>query len=168
MTVREELNTDHRIVSAANQSITPPFSLEQEKSKIASFLKNQFLIGVTASGDESQKLVGPAMKVLSSRGLTTKKVTEGKEGPADVVIALETDLDPATEPVDEWYYCRWKLDLNAMDRATGNNLVSDSKSGKAGQLSVAGARKKAVAEMTKAAAAAMEAVWNALSGEEQE
>jgi hypothetical protein len=168
MVVREGLNTDYRVVDIANQSIPAPFSIEKEKSKIASFLKNQFLIGVTATGEESQKILQPALKYLSSKGFSAKKMTPGKEGAADVVIALETDLDPSTEPVDEWYYCRWTLDATAMDQKTGNNLVNESKSGKAGQLSVKNARKKAVTEMTKAATDVMESVWNTLSGEEEE
>ena len=168
MIVREGLNTDYRVVDPANQSIPAPFSIEKEKSKIASFLKNQFLIGVTATGDESQKILQPALKYLSSKGLSAKKVAPGSEGAADVVISLETDLDASTEPVDEWYYCRWTLDATATDRKTGNSLVNDSKSGKAGQLSVNNARKKAVTEMTKAAADVMESVWNTLSGEEPE
>gem|GEM_PF-1433962 len=168
MVVREGLNTDYRVVDFANQSIPAPFSIEKEKSKIASFLKNQFLIGVTATGEESQKILQPALKYLSSKGLSAKKMTPGKEGAADVVISLETDLDASTEPVDEWYYCRWTLDATAMDRMTGNNLVNESKSGKAGQLSVKNARKKAVTEMTKAATDVMESVWNTLSGEEEE
>jgi hypothetical protein len=168
MGVRDELNTDYRIVDIANQSIPAPFSIEKEKSKIASFLKNQFLIGVTATGDESQKILQPALKYFSSKGLSAKKVTPGNEGAADVVISLETDLDASTEPVDEWYYCRWTLDATATDRKTGNSLVNETKSGKAGQLSVKNARKKAVTEMTKAATAIMESVWNTLSGEEQE
>jgi hypothetical protein len=168
MVVREGLNTDYRVVDLANQSIPAPFSIEKEKSKIASFLKNQFLIGVTGTGDESQKILQPALKYLSSKGLSAKKVAPGNEGAADVVISLETDLDPSTEPVDEWYYCRWTLDATATDRKTGNSLVNDSKSGKAGQLSVNNARKKAVTELTKAAADVMESVWNTLSGEEPE
>jgi chaperonin cofactor prefoldin len=168
MVVREELNTDYRVVDLANQSIPAPFSIEKEKSKIASFLKNEFLIGVTATGEESQKILQPALKYLSSKGFSAKKMTPGNEGAADVVISLETDLDASTEPVDEWYYCRWTLDATAMDRKTGNNLVNESKSGKAGQLSVKNARKKAVTEMTNAATAVMESVWNTLSGEEQE
>lgn len=168
MVVRDGLNTDYRIVDVANQSIPAPFSVEKEKTKIASFLKNQFLIGVTATGDESQKILQPALKYLSSRGFSAKKVAPGNEGAADVVISLETDLDSSTEPVDEWYYCRWTLDVTATDQKTGNGLVQESKSGKAGQLSVKNAKKKAVTEMTKATAAAMESVWNTLSGEEQE
>jgi len=168
MAVREGLNTDYRIVNNANQSIPAPFSVEKEKSKIASFLKNQFLIGVTATGEESQKILQPALKYLSSKGFSAKKVTPGNEGAADVVISLETDLDASTEPVDEWYYCRWTLDATATDRKTANTLVNETKSGKAGQLSVKNARKKAITEMTKAASEVMESVWNTLSGEEQE
>jgi len=168
MVVREGLNADYRVVDFANQSIPAPFSIEKEKSKIASFLKNQFLIGVTATGEESQKILQPALKYFSSKGLSAKKMAPGSGGAADVVITLETDLDPSTEPVDEWYYCRWTLDATAMDEKTGNNLVNESKSGKAGQLSVKNARKKAVTEMTKAATDVMESVWNTLSGEEEE
>jgi hypothetical protein len=155
-------------VNFGNQSFPAPFSAEKEKSKIASFLKNQFLIGVTATGDESQRILQPALKYLSSKGFSAKKVTPGNEGAVDVVISLETNLDGSTEPLDEWYYCRWTLDVTATDRKTGNGLVNESKSGKAGQLSVKNARKKAVTEMTNATTAAMESVWNSLSGEEQE
>jgi hypothetical protein len=167
MVAREDLNTDYRVVDPASQSVAAPFSLEKERSKIAAFLKNQFLVGMTASGDESARLVQPALKYLSGKGISTKKVSGNAAG-VDVIVTLETDLDPSSEPVDDWYYCRWKLDMTATDQKSGNALVTESKSGKAGQLTVKDARKKAVTEMTKAVSAAMEALWNALSGEEDQ
>jgi hypothetical protein len=166
MVSRDELNADYRVVDPASQSVPAPFSLEKERSRIASFLKNQFLVGVTATGDESSRMVQPATKYLSARGISTKKATAAAG--MDVLVELETDLDPSAEPVDDWYYCRWKLDMTATDQKTGNALVTESKSGKAGQLSAKDARKKAVTEMTKAVSVAMEALWNALNGEEQQ
>ena len=50
----------------------------------------------------------------------------------------------------------------------GNALVAESKSGKAGQLTVKDARKKAVTDLTKAVSAAMESLWNVLNGEESQ
>jgi hypothetical protein len=168
MVSREELNADYRVVDPASQSVPAPFSLEKERSRIAAFLKNQFLVGMAASGDESARLVQPAMKYLSAKGISTRKVTPANEAGMDVVVNLETDLDPSAEPVDDWYYCRWKLDMTATDQKTGNALVTESKSGKSGQLSMKDARKKAVTEMTRAVSAAMESLWNALNGEEDQ
>jgi hypothetical protein len=168
MVSRDELNADYRVVDPASQSVPAPFSLEKERSRIASFLKNQFLVGVTATGDESSRMVQPATKYLSAKGISTKKAPAGNSAGMDVLVEIETDLDPSAEPVDDWYYCRWKLDMTATDQKTGNALVTESKSGKAGQLSAKDARKKAVTEMTKAVSVAMEALWNALNGEEQQ
>jgi hypothetical protein len=163
---REELNNDHRIVDPANQGIQAPFSLEKEKTKIAAFLKNEFKLGVSATGEESAKLVQPALKALSARGLTARKATPSNQASMDVIIALESDLDQSTEPVDDWYYCRWQVDMTATDERDGSAVATDSKKGKAGQLSVKDSRKKAIAEMTKSVEALAETVWKTLSGEE--
>ena len=168
MVSREELNADYRVVDPASQSVPAPFSLEKERSRIASFLKNKFLVGMSASGDESARLLQPAMKYLSGKGISTKKVTPANEAAMDVIVTLETDLDPSSEPVDDWYYCRWKLDMTATDQKTGNALVNETKSGRAGQLTPKDSRKKAVTEMTKAVGVAMESLWNTLSGEEEQ
>ena len=86
----------------------------------------------------------------------------------DVMVTLESDLEPAEQPVDDWYYCRWKVDMTATDEKTGNTLVTETKSGKAGQLTAKDARKKAVTEMTKGVVSAMESLWNTLNGEQGE
>jgi hypothetical protein len=167
MVAREELNSDHRIVDPANQGIQAPFSIEKEKTKIASFLKNEFQVGVSATGEESARLIQPALKALSARGLTARKATPSNQASMDLIVTLESDLDPSTEPVDEWYYCRWQVNMTATDQRDGSAVATDSKKGKAGQLSVKESRKKAIAEMTKSVQDLAETVWNTLSGEEQ-
>ena len=167
MVAREELNSDHRIVDPANQGIQAPFSIEKEKTKIASFLKNEFQVGVSATGEESARLIQPALKYLSARGLTARKATPSNQASMDVIMTFESDLDPSTEPVEEWYYCRWQVNMTATDQKDSSAVTTDSKKGRAGQLSMKESRSKAVAEMTKSVDALAETVWKTLSGEEQ-
>jgi hypothetical protein len=166
MVAREELNSDHRIVDPANQGIQAPFSIEKEKTKIASFLKNEFQVGVSATGEESARLIQPALKYLSAKGLTARKATPSNQASMDVIVALESDLDPSTEPVDEWYYCRWQVNMTATDQKDGSAVATDSRKGRSGQLSVKESRRKALSEMTKSVEGLAETVWNTLSGEE--
>jgi hypothetical protein len=166
MVAREELNNDHRIVDPMHRGIQAPFSMEKEETAIASFLKNEFRIGVSATGEESARLVKPALKYMSARGLTARKATPSNQGSMDVIMMLETDLDPSTEPVDEWYYCRWQVDMTALDQRDSSTVATDSRKGKAGQLSVKESKKKAIAEMTKSVESLAETVWKTLSGEE--
>jgi hypothetical protein len=166
LVAREELNKDLRIVEPMHQGIPAPFSLEKEETAIASFLKNEFRIGVSATGEESARLVKPALKYMSARGLTARKATSSNRGSMDLMILLETDLDQSTEPVDEWYYCRWEVDMTAVDQTDSSSVATDSRKGKAGQLSVKESRRKAVSEMTKAVEGLTETVWKTLSGEE--
>lgn len=166
LVAREELNKDLRIVEPMHQGIPAPFSIEKEETAIASFLKNEFRIGVSATGEESARLVKPALKYMSARGLTARKVTDANHGSMDVIMMLETELDPSTEPVNEWYYCRWQVDMTAVDQRDSSSVASDSRKGKAGQLSVKESRKKAIAEMTRSVNGLVESMWKALSGEE--
>ena len=166
LVAREELNKDLRIVEPMHQGIPAPFSIEKEETAIASFLKNEFRIGVSATGEESARLVKPALKFMSAKGLTARKATSSNHGSMDVIMMLETDLDPSTEPVDEWYYCRWQVDMTAIDQRDSSSVATDSRKGKAGQLSVKESRRKAVSEMTRSVDGLAESVWKALSGEE--
>jgi hypothetical protein len=166
MVAREELDNDYRIVDAAHQGIPAPFSIEKEKSAIDSFLKNEFQIGVGASGDESSRLIQPALKYLSANGLKAQKVTAANQSSMDVLVTFQSELEPSPEPTDEWYYCRWQVDMSATDRMDGSALTTDSKKGNAGQLSERKARKKAITEMTKSVDGLVQTVWNTLSGEE--
>jgi hypothetical protein len=166
MAAREGLNGDHRVVDMNHSGIQAPFSTEKVKSKIDSFLKNEFRLGVTATGEESARLVKPALKFMAARGLTARKATSSNRSTMDVIMMLESDLEPSTEPVDDWYYCWWQVDMTAVDRMDSSALATDSRKGKAGQLSVKESRRKALREMTASVESLAETVWKSLSGEE--
>lgn len=166
MVAREELNDDYRIVDPMHRGILAPFSLEEEQTKIASFLKNEFRIGVSATGEESTRLVKPTLKHLSARGLSAYKTSSSNQGSMDLLIMIESTLDPDTKPVGEWYYCRWQVDMTVIDQKDGSSVATDLRKGKAGQLSPEESRRKAISEMTRSIAGLSDSVWNSLSGEE--
>jgi hypothetical protein len=166
MVARERLNSDCRVVDPMHRGIQAPFSMEEEKTRIASFLKNDFKVGISSSGEESARLIKPALKSLSARGLNARKVTSSNQSSMDVIIMLESDLDPSTEPVDEWYYCRWQVDMTIIDQRDSSSIATDSRHGRAGQLSAKESRRKAISEMTRSVAGLSESVWNTLRGAE--
>jgi hypothetical protein len=56
--------------------------------------------------------------------------------------------------------------MTVIDRRDSSALATDSRKGKAGQLSVKESRKKAIREMTASVEGLGETVWKTLSGEE--
>ncbi len=143
---RMELDSDFRIVSPSGKGITPPYSSEREKSEIVDFLQNSFVIGIAGNGPGSDVMTQTVTDLFTSGGLTIAKAG-GRT--ADLAIKVASTVQPPSGPVDEWYYCRWHLELNASEAATGAVIFSSSENGKSGQLSKDGATQRAIYDMNK-------------------
>jgi hypothetical protein len=147
LNTQRELNADHRVVTG--KTLKTQFSYEKEMAGIDRFLKQDFMIGIEGKGEGAAKLLEDASKHMTNHGITVRRVTERNRAKLDVIIALEFSMDPAQVPVDEWYYCPWQLSIQAVDQETGNVLAVEVRKGRAGQLSVAGAKKRAQFEASK-------------------
>ncbi len=158
---RNELNSDLRIVSAAGKGIEPPYSYEREKSEILGFLQNDFVIGIIGEGPGSDEMAQTVTDLFTGKGFTVQRAP-GKT--ADLVVRIATSMQPSAEPVDEWYYCGWHLELNASDAASGDVIFSSSESGKSGQLSEDRSRRRAVFDMKKKVGSLAGKILNKLAG----
>ena len=158
---RVELNSDLRIVSAEGKGIEPPYSYEKEKSEILRFLQNDFVIGISGEGPGSGEMAQTVTDLFTGKGFMVQRVS-GKN--PDMTVRISTSMQPSTEPVDEWYYCRWHLELNANDAASGDVIFSSSESGRSGQLSEESARRRAVLDMNKKIGPLAGKILNKLTG----
>jgi len=147
LTMQKELNADYRVVT--RKRLQTQYSYEKELSGIDRFLKNEFMLGIEGKGDNVARLVEATSKFLTARGLTIRKVTEKNKSNLDVIISLEFSMNPATQAVDDWYYCPWQLSVQAVDREYGNVLAADVTKGRASQLSVEEAKKRALFDASK-------------------
>ena len=143
---RLSLDSDYRIVSSSGKSIQPPYSYEEENSAIIKFLQNDFVIGISGSGPDSDALTQTVTDLFTGKGFMIDPA--GGKG-ADLIIEITTKMDPAAQPVDDWYYCRWHLKLNVFDPATRAVIMSSSESGRSGQLTPDESQRKAVFDMNK-------------------
>lgn len=143
---RAELDSDLRIVSAGGKGVEPPYSYEKEKSEILGFLQNEFVVGITGEGPGSEQLAQTVTDLFTGNGFTVRRAVGEK---SDLLVRISTSMRPSAEPVDEWYYCRWHLELNASDAASGDVIFSSSESGRSGQLSVEESQRRAAFEMNK-------------------
>ena len=164
MADRRGTDSDLRIVSAAAKGIEPPYSYERENSAIASFLQNDFLVGITGDGYGTEVLTQTVTDLFTSKGFTVNR-TPGKM--ADMLIRISSSIDPPSEPVGDWYYCRWHLEVNASDASNGQVILSSSENGKSGQLSIEESKRKAIYEMNKKVVVLAGKIMNRLMGEKE-
>lgn len=164
MSDRNELNSDLRIVSASGKGVEPPFSFEKENSEILGFLQNEFVIGVGGDGPAADVVTQTVTDMFTRSGFIVKRTT-GKD--ADLIIKISTSIQPSEEPVDEWYYCRWGLVLNASDPVDGDLIFSSSQNGKSGQLTKDESKSRAVYDMNKKVGLLAAKVLAKLTGREE-
>lgn len=162
MTDRRGTNSDLRIVSAAGKGMEPPYSFEKESSAIIGFLQNDFLVGISGEGFGAEVIKQTVTDLFTDKGFTINR-TAGKN--ADLLITISSSIDPSSEPVGDWYYCRWHLELNASDASNGEVILSSSENGKSGQLSADESKRRAVYDMNKKVAVLAGQVIQKLMGE---
>lgn len=163
MSDRIELDSDLRIVSASGKGIDAPYSYERENSNLTNFLQSDFVIGIYGSGSGSDVLSQTAADLFTAKGFTVDRTSAR---PVDLVIKISAGIDPSSEPVDEWYYCRWHLELNASDASNGSVILSLSENGKSGQLSQDESKKRAVYDMNKKIGKLADTLLDKLTGGE--
>lgn len=161
---RLSLDSDFRIVSTSGKSLQAPYSYEKENSAITKFLQNDFVIGISARGPGADLLAQTVTDLFTGKGFMVDR-TGGKG--ADMMIEINATTDPSTEPVDEWYYCRWRVELNASDPSTHSVIMSSSEKGKSGQLSLDESKRKALFDMNKKAALIASRLLDKLTGGEE-
>lgn len=164
MSDRIELDSDLRVVSPAGKGLAAPYSLERENSEIVSFLQSDFVIGVVGDGPGSDVISQTVTDIFTAKGFAVKHTGENT---ADLLMKVSVNLHPSAEPVDEWYYCRWHLELNASNPQDGSVIFSASENGKSGQLSQDESRKRAVYDMNRKVTALADRVLDRLVGGEE-
>ncbi len=164
MADRRGTDSDLRIVSAAGKGIESPYSFEKENSKIAGFLQNDFLVGISGDGYGKEVITQTVTDLFTGRNFSVNR--NGGRQP-DLLIRISSSIDPPSEPVGDWYYCRWHLELNASDATNGEVILSSSENGKSGQLSIDESKRRAVYDMNKKAAALAGRVIQTLMGEKE-
>lgn len=161
---RLSLDSDFRIVSPSAKSIKAPFSYTEEISGITKFLQNDFVIGISGRGPGADVLAQTVTDLFTGRGFMVDRT--GGRG-ADLLIEINATTDPSTQPVGEWYYCRWRVELNASDPSTHSVIMSASEKGKSGQLSVDESKRKALFDMNKKTAFIASKLLDKLTGGEE-
>lgn len=164
MSDRLALGSDYRIVSASGKTIESPYSYEKENSEIVSFLQNQFVIAIVGEGTGSDVISQTVTDLFTAKGFTVERTGDK---PADLLIKVSTSVDPLSQPVGEWYYCRWHLGLNATDASNGDVVLSSSENGKSGQLSQDESERRAVYDMNKKVALLAGRLLDKLTGAEE-
>lgn len=164
MTDRLSLGADYRIVSASGKTIELPYSYEKENSEIVEFLRNKFVIGIAGSGAGSDVITQTATDLFTRKGFAVDR-TGGKL--ADLLIKVSSSIDPSSEPIGDWYYCRWHLELNATDASNGEVILSSSENGKSGQLTGDDSKRRAVYDMNKKVTSMANRLLNKLTGDEK-
>ncbi len=159
---RLSLDSDFRIVSPSGKGIQAPYSYAEENSAITKFIQNDFVIGISGKGPGADVLVQTVTDLLTGKGFMVDP-SGGKR--ADLLIEINATTDPSTQPVDEWYYCRWRVELNASDPSTHSVIMSASEKGKSGQLSPDESKNKALFDMNKKTAFIASKLVDKLTGE---
>ncbi|NTW48801.1 MAG: hypothetical protein HGB19_03550 [Chlorobiales bacterium] len=162
---RESVNTDLRIVDASNQGIAPSYSPGKENAEIARFLTNEVLLGVKSESSTPDRLTRSLMDDITRRGLTVKAVTPSSSNKFDVIFDLGLNLEPSNEMMDGWYFCRWSLNVSALDPRSDASLANESRTGRSGQLTVDRSKDKAITDAQKSLHDVSAMILNSLFGE---
>lgn len=162
---RESVNTDLRIVDDSNQGIAPPYSPGKENAEITRFLTNDVLLGLKTETGTPDRLSRSLMDDITRRGLTVKSVTPNTSDNFDIILDLGLNLEPSNEQMGGWYFCRWSLNVSALDPRSDASLANESRNGRSGQLTVDRSKDKAVTDAQKSLRDVSTAILNSLFGE---
>lgn len=162
---REAVNTDLRIVDDNNQGMAPPYSPGKENADITRFLTNEVLLGIKNENGTPDRLIRSLMDDITKRGLTVKSVTQNSPNNFDIVFSLSLNLEPSNEKMDGWYFCRWSLNMSAIDPRSESSLANESRTGRSGQLTVDRSKDKAITDSQKSLHEVSDAILGSLFGE---
>lgn len=162
---RETVNTDLRVVDDNNQGMAPPYSPGKENADITRFLTNEVLLGIKNENGTPDRIVRSLMDDITKRGLTVKPVTPNSPNNFDIVFDLGLNLEPSNEKMDGWYFCRWSLNMSALDPRSDASLANESRTGRSGQLTVDRSKDKATTDAQKSLREVSTVILNSLFGE---
>lgn len=160
---RMSLDSDYRIVSPSGKGLPAPYSVGKVSSEIAAFLRSDFVVGVIANGPSSDVLAQTVTDKFTQNGFTVNP-TGGQT--ADLVIKISSTTDPSAEAVGDWFYCRWRIEVNAADGASGEVVMSSSEGGRSGQLSIEESKRKAAFDMNRKMSVLAGKLMQKLTGED--
>ncbi|NTV47812.1 MAG: hypothetical protein HGB11_15135 [Chlorobiales bacterium] len=162
---RETVNTDLRVVDDNNQGIAPPYSPGKENAEITRFLTNEVLLGIRNENGTPDRIIRSLMDDITKRGLTVKPVTPNSQNNFDIIFDLGLNLEPSNEKMDGWYFCRWSLNMSALDPRSDASLANESRTGRSGQLTVDRSKDKATTDAQKSLRDVSTVILNGLFGE---
>lgn len=159
---REDLNSDYSILSSSGESLPlPGITAHEASTELSLFTMNGIIFGIVSHGEGSGSAGQVVADGLTGQGLSINGDENVKK---DFTIKVSSSLDPSHTPVDSWYYCRWNVNLSLVDNATGAAIVSVSRRGRSGQLTVRRSKDRAVYDMDKAVKAMTVELMNKLLG----
>lgn len=145
---RRDLNSDYSILSGSGQGIPlTGVSADEASSRLSNYCSSQITFDLSADGADSRGAAQVVSDALTEHGF---KLNVSNDTLADLSVHLSSHLEPSGTPVGGWYYCRWNVAIRLIDNSRGNIIVSVSRSGRSGQLTVERAKERAQYDLDRA------------------